>query len=89
MHETQLTRTAKKMTNRSRPLHSGDDVVANRVRRMLTSYLINCNRGPESVRRMICEDIQRFTELGARRYVADLIQVLKQYDSACSTEWRR
>ncbi|RTL83245.1 MAG: hypothetical protein EKK29_14835 [Hyphomicrobiales bacterium] len=64
--------------------NSGQDIVAARVRRMLTSYLFNCPRGPASVREMICEDIQRFTELGARRYVADLVEVLKQYDSACS-----
>jgi hypothetical protein len=65
-------------------IHGSDAVLTTRVRRLLTSYLFNCKRGPGSVRKMICEDIQRFTELGAIRYVADLVEVLKLYDSASS-----
>jgi hypothetical protein len=71
------------MTDFNRPLPSPDDVVAARIRRMLTSYLLNCRHGPGSVRKLICADIQRFTDLGARRYVTDLLEVLKQYDLTC------
>ena len=70
------------MTDFRRPLQGGDSALGTRIHRMLASYLLNCKRGPAFVRRMICDDIHRFTELGAKRYVAELIEVLKQYDSA-------
>lgn len=75
-------RGCQKMTDFNRPLQGGDSELRTRIHRMLTSYLLNCKRGPEFVRTMICDDIHRFTELGAKRYVAELIEVLKQYDSA-------
>lgn len=70
------------MTDFNRPVRGGDSEFGTRRRRMLTSYLLNCKRGPAFVRGMICDDIYRFTELGAKWYVAELIEVLKQYDSA-------
>ena len=56
------------------------DLNAARRRRLLASYqLIDCERVP--VRRLICEDIKRFEEMGALCYATDLTIVLSIYDA--------
>lgn len=44
--------------------------------RLLSSYLLNLDRGPAAVREMIVGDIDRFRDLGARRQASDLCLVL-------------
>jgi hypothetical protein len=53
-----------------------------RPTKMLASYLCNMGRGRSTVRGMIVNDINRFTELGAERYVSDLIRTLHLFDHA-------
>ena len=44
--------------------------------RLLSSYLLNLERGPVAVREMIVGDISRFRDLGARQLASDLSLVL-------------
>ena len=44
--------------------------------RLLSSYLLNLESGPEAVREMIVGDIDRFRDLGADRQASDLSLVL-------------
>lgn len=44
--------------------------------RLLSSYLLNLDRGPIAVREMIVGDIDRFRDLGARQQASDLSLVL-------------
>jgi hypothetical protein len=46
---------------------------------LLSSYLLNLERGPPAVRDMIIADLRRFHELGARQYTADLLLVLRLF----------
>jgi hypothetical protein len=46
---------------------------------LLSSYLLNLERGPLAVRDMIIADLRRFHELGARQYTADLLLVLRLF----------
>jgi hypothetical protein len=48
-------------------------------RLLLSSYLLNLERGPLAVRDMIIADLRRFHELGARLYTADLLLVLRLF----------
>lgn len=48
-------------------------------RLLLSSYLLNLERGPLAVRDMIIADLRRFHELGARQYTADLLLVLRLF----------
>ncbi len=44
--------------------------------RLLSSYLLNLESGPEAVREMIVGDIDRFRDLGAHQQASDLSLVL-------------
>ena len=44
--------------------------------RLLSSYLLNLDRGSVAVREMIVGDIDRFRDLGARQLASDLSLVL-------------
>ena len=44
--------------------------------RLLSSYMLILDRGPDAVRQMILADLIRFQELGAQRYAEDLKVVL-------------
>lgn len=44
--------------------------------RLLSSYLLNLERGPAAVREMIVGDIRGFRDLGARQQASDLCLVL-------------
>jgi hypothetical protein len=50
--------------------------------RMMEGYCFNLPRGDANVRDMILEDIGRFSDLGVRRHVSDLFEVLKRFDLA-------
>lgn len=52
---------------------------ADRHHRLLSSYLLNLSRGPVAVRDMIVVDLRGFHELGALRYAADLLLVLRLF----------
>lgn len=51
-----------------------------RAERMLSAYRLNLGRGFTVVRNMIVEDIRRFSDLGAKGYVADLKEALLRFD---------
>jgi hypothetical protein len=46
---------------------------------LLSSYLLNLERGPTAVREMIVADINRFRDLGAHRQASDLSLVLNYF----------
>jgi hypothetical protein len=48
-------------------------------RSLLSSYLLNLERGPMAVRDMIVADLRRFRELGALQPTADLLLVLRLF----------
>jgi hypothetical protein len=54
-------------------------VLSTRHRSLLSSYLLNLKRGPSAVRRMIVCDIRAAIDLGASRYAADLVLVLRMF----------
>lgn len=54
-------------------------VLSAKHRSLLSSYLLNLKRGPVGVRKMIVTDIRMAIDLGASKYAADLILVLRMY----------
>ena len=50
-----------------------------RHRSLLSSYLLNLWRGPIAVRKMIVGDIRAAIDLGASKYAADLVLVLRLF----------
>ena len=48
-------------------------------RSLLSSYLLNLERGPMAVRDMIIADLRRFRDLGALQPTADLLLVLRLF----------
>ncbi len=68
--------------SQAEPASSKQD--SGRPAKMLAGYLFNINRGPSTVRAMIVSDINRFAELGADGYVADLVRTLHLFDRACA-----
>lgn len=46
---------------------------------LLSSYLLNLDRGPVAVRDMIVADLRSFLDLGARQRAADLLIVLRSF----------
>jgi len=48
-------------------------------RSLLSSYILNLERGPMAVREMIIADLRRFHELGAWQHAADLLLVLRLF----------
>jgi hypothetical protein len=54
-------------------------LLSGRHRSLLSSYLMNLWRGPIAVRRMIVGDIRAAIDLGASRYAADLVLVLRLF----------
>jgi hypothetical protein len=68
------------MTNLERaPIMDGS--LTRRRNRLLESYLLNRKRGAATVRKMICDDIGRFDDLGARAYAWELREVLKRFET--------
>lgn len=57
------------------------DGISGRQNRMLAGYLLNRKRGTSAIRRMIRDDIDRFADLGAKRYASDLADVLDRFES--------
>lgn len=60
---------------------------------LLSSYLLNLNRGPIAVRDMIIADMRLFRELGALQRAADLLLVLRLFltdrpDARCTRRGR-
>jgi len=49
---------------------------------LLASYLLNRHLGATTLRWMVRQDMLRFLEMGAHKYAADLVEVLKCVDSA-------
>ena|GEM_PF-4155229 len=60
------------------PAHDG---LSSRQSGLLASYLLNRHRGTATLRRLIRQDMVRFAEMRARKYAADLAEVLKRVDS--------
>ena len=61
-------------------------------RSLLSSYILNLERGPRAVRDMIIADLRRFHDLGARQHAADLLLVLRFFltdypDARSIPEW--
>ncbi|MGJ0508192.1 MAG: hypothetical protein ACR652_13940 [Methylocystis sp.] len=54
-------------------------VLSTRHRSLLSSYRFNLLRGPVAVRRMIVGDIRAAIDLGASKYAADLVLVLRMF----------
>ncbi len=54
-------------------------VLSTRHRLLLASYLLNLKRGPTAVRKMIVSDIRAAIDLGASKYAADLVLVLRLF----------
>lgn len=52
---------------------------SNKHRVLLSSYLLNLWRGPESVRDLIIADIRSAMDVGAPALAADLFVVLRQF----------
>jgi hypothetical protein len=50
-----------------------------RHRSLLSSYVLNMWRGPIAVRKMIVGDIRAAIDLGASKYAADLVVVLRLF----------
>ncbi len=64
------------------PAHSYDETLPNvplsaKQCRLLSSYLLNLERGSAGVREMIVGDIDRYRDLGAHQQACDLSLVLK------------
>lgn len=55
--------------------------LSDRHSRLFASYLLNRERGLPAVRNLIRDDIDRFADLGASRYVYELNTILKHFDS--------
>jgi len=55
----------------------GGAVPSARHHKMLSSYLLNLDRGTLAVREMIVSDLRRFLDLGAEGRAADLMLVLR------------
>lgn len=60
-----------------------DSALSAKHRSLLSSYLLNLKRGSSAVREMIVSDIRAATDLGASRYAADLVLVLRMFLSKC------
>lgn len=58
-------------------------VLSTRHQSLLSSYLLNLKRGPRAVRTMIVSDIRAAIDLGASKYAADLVLVLRMFLSKC------
>jgi hypothetical protein len=56
-----------------------DSVLSAKHRSLLSSYLLNLKRGPMAVRQMIVSDIRAAIDLGASKYAADLVLVLRMF----------
>jgi hypothetical protein len=56
-------------------------VLSRKHQSLLSSYLFNLKRGPIAVRKMIVSDIRAAIDLGASRYAADLLLVLRMFVS--------
>ena len=54
-------------------------VLSTKHRSLLSSYLLNLKRGPVGVRKMIVADIRIAIDLGAAKYAADLVLVLRMF----------
>ncbi len=54
-------------------------VLSTRHQSLLSSYLLNLRRGPSTVRKMIVSDIRAAIDLGASKYAADLVLVLRMF----------
>jgi hypothetical protein len=54
-------------------------LLSTRHRSLLSSYLLNLWRGPIAVRKIIVGDVQAAIDLGASKYAADLVLVLRLY----------
>jgi hypothetical protein len=54
-------------------------VLSTRHRSLLSSYLFNLQRGPVAVRKMLVWDIRAAIDLGASKYAADLLLVLRMF----------
>lgn len=54
-------------------------VLSTRHQSLLSSYLLNLKRGPSAVRKMIVSDIRAAIDLGASKYAADLVLVLRMF----------
>jgi hypothetical protein len=54
-------------------------VLSTRQRSLLSTYLFNLKRGPVAVRKMIVSDIGMAIDLGASKYAADLLLVLRMF----------
>jgi hypothetical protein len=78
--QKQINREGREMTNLGRTAIGCNDM-SGRHDRMLASYLLNRKRGTSAIRRMMRDDIDRFTDLGAKRYATDLAEVLERFDS--------
>jgi hypothetical protein len=56
-----------------------DSVLSAKHRSLLSSNLLNLKRGSSAVREMIVSDIRAAIDLGASRYAADLVLVLRMF----------
>lgn len=54
-------------------------VLSSRHQSLLSSYRLNLKRGPSAVRKMIVSDIRAAIDLGASKYAADLVLVLRMF----------
>jgi hypothetical protein len=54
-------------------------VLSTRHQTLLSSYLLNLKRGPVAVRKMIVSNIRIAIDLGAWKYAADLLLVLRMF----------
>lgn len=54
-------------------------VLSAKHRSLLSSYLLNLKRGPSAVRGMIVRDIRMAIDLGASKFAADLVLVLRMF----------
>jgi hypothetical protein len=54
-------------------------VLSTKHRSLLSSYLFNLQRGPVAVRKMIVSDVRMAIDLGASKYAADLLLVLRMF----------
>lgn len=54
-------------------------VLSSRHQSLLSSYRLNLKRGPSAVRKMIVSDIRAAVDLGASKYAADLVLVLRMF----------
>lgn len=70
------------MSNFDKAQATNDRSSPDRHSRLLAGYLLNHERGAAFVRNMIRDDIVRFSELGARAYAMDLLEVLISFNRA-------